>query len=323
MSGDQDEINLDEEDQQLQDEEKESGTNPDEIEVIVDETTDHGPIGPPILPTPQQEQQECLETLPSAATADNTNPETSVSGACARRVGDDNLPGATSSNTMGQDWKLRIRQLKQKMNQAKQLNKQAVIVEGERSTTGRSSSVVKDTSQHHVPTVGQKGGVKPSTPGSDNSYLTEQAVDTMRKARIAADKAESSAFSFDDYYNPEGQHRHYQRDLKSIPKSSSSSSNNNTSSIAASIITTATYNPLLAVGAVDPDMERNGARRIADEMRRRIEKNTKRQLKRKDRNDTDVSYINERNKKYNEKISRTYDKHTKEIRDNLERGTAL
>ncbi|KAJ1848590.1 pre-mRNA-splicing factor SYF2, partial [Coemansia sp. RSA 2703] len=37
----------------------------------------------------------------------------------------------------------------------------------------------------------------------------------------------------------------------------------------------------------------------------------------------DVSYINDRNARFNRKMSRAYDKYTKEIKDNFERGTAL
>ena len=37
----------------------------------------------------------------------------------------------------------------------------------------------------------------------------------------------------------------------------------------------------------------------------------------------DVDYINERNKVFNKKIKRAFDKYTIEIRQNLERGTAL
>lgn len=39
--------------------------------------------------------------------------------------------------------------------------------------------------------------------------------------------------------------------------------------------------------------------------------------------DADVDYINERNRKFNAKLSRAYDQYTVEIRQNLERGTAL
>lgn len=37
----------------------------------------------------------------------------------------------------------------------------------------------------------------------------------------------------------------------------------------------------------------------------------------------DVTYINERNMRFNKKISRAYDEYTKEIKQNFERGTAL
>ncbi|EMR09010.2 hypothetical protein PNEG_02785 [Pneumocystis murina B123] len=42
-----------------------------------------------------------------------------------------------------------------------------------------------------------------------------------------------------------------------------------------------------------------------------------------DPDDEDVSYINERNANFNRKISRFYDKYTREIRESLERGTAV
>jgi len=39
--------------------------------------------------------------------------------------------------------------------------------------------------------------------------------------------------------------------------------------------------------------------------------------------DADVDYINERNRVFNKKISRSFDKYTTEIKQNLERGTAV
>lgn len=39
--------------------------------------------------------------------------------------------------------------------------------------------------------------------------------------------------------------------------------------------------------------------------------------------DEDVTYINERNMRFNKKVSRAYDEYTKEIKQNFERGTAL
>ena len=37
----------------------------------------------------------------------------------------------------------------------------------------------------------------------------------------------------------------------------------------------------------------------------------------------DIDYINDRNKHFNQKVGRAFDKYTVEIRQNLERGTAL
>lgn len=73
----------------------------------------------------------------------------------------------------------------------------------------------------------------------------------------------------------------------------------------------------------DHMQEREGARRLASELKRRIDKAAKNKRKQDEFEATDVTYINKRNKLFNEKTSRNYDKHTAEIRQNLERGTAL
>jgi len=39
--------------------------------------------------------------------------------------------------------------------------------------------------------------------------------------------------------------------------------------------------------------------------------------------DGDVDFINERNRVFNKKLERFYGKYTQEIKDNLERGTAV
>ena len=39
--------------------------------------------------------------------------------------------------------------------------------------------------------------------------------------------------------------------------------------------------------------------------------------------DGDVTYINEKNKQFNQKLSRFYNKYTAEIRDSFERGTMI
>ncbi|KAI7867425.1 SYF2 splicing factor-domain-containing protein [Spinellus fusiger] len=62
--------------------------------------------------------------------------------------------------------------------------------------------------------------------------------------------------------------------------------------------------------------------RLSLEIKRQIIQRETRSRDRKETSD-DISWINEKNRVFNQKIARFYDKYTKEIRENLERGTAL
>lgn len=55
----------------------------------------------------------------------------------------------------------------------------------------------------------------------------------------------------------------------------------------------------------------------------RIEKRAKYSRRRAYNDDSDIDYINERNAKFNKKAERFYGKYTAEIKQNLERGTAV
>ncbi len=134
----------------------------------------------------------------------------------------------------------------------------------------------------------------------------------QKKSYRKEEKAKANRFEMNDYYNPEGQHRNYERNLKSLSRAAGT--------LEATEDTSTTFNPMM--GTTDEAKEREGARNLANEMKRRIEK----QKNKRDRvefEQEDVSYINQRNKRFNQKLSRTFDKHTAEIRQNLERGTAL
>ncbi|RKP26013.1 SYF2 splicing factor-domain-containing protein [Syncephalis pseudoplumigaleata] len=63
--------------------------------------------------------------------------------------------------------------------------------------------------------------------------------------------------------------------------------------------------------------------RLVADVNKQIEKRAKFSKRRTQRDDEDVTYINDTNKKFNRMVSRAYDKYTSEIQENLERGTAL
>lgn len=55
----------------------------------------------------------------------------------------------------------------------------------------------------------------------------------------------------------------------------------------------------------------------------RVAKREKYSRRRTHNDDADIDYINERNMNFNKKLERFYGQHTAEIKQNLERGTAV
>jgi pre-mRNA-splicing factor SYF2 len=146
-----------------------------------------------------------------------------------------------------------------------------------------------------------------------NSHLPFEII-LQKKSFKKGEKQLLNQFGIKDYYNPEGQHRNYERNLKSLHRAAAPLDPDDED-------TGATFNPINST--TDEVREREGARNLANEMKRRIEKQVKKKRDRIEFEQNDVTYINQRNKRFNQKISRNFDKHTAEIRQNLERGTAL
>uniref|UniRef100_A0A8C5PPH5 Pre-mRNA-splicing factor SYF2 n=1 Tax=Leptobrachium leishanense TaxID=445787 RepID=A0A8C5PPH5_9ANUR len=66
-----------------------------------------------------------------------------------------------------------------------------------------------------------------------------------------------------------------------------------------------------------------GIDRMVSDLEKQIEKREKYSRRRAYNDDADIDYINERNAKFNKKAERFYGKYTAEIKQNLERGTAV
>ncbi|KAG9470299.1 pre-mRNA-splicing factor SYF2 [Eleutherodactylus coqui] len=68
---------------------------------------------------------------------------------------------------------------------------------------------------------------------------------------------------------------------------------------------------------------KEGVDRMVSDLEKQIEKREKYSRRRAYNDDADIDYINERNAKFNKKAERFYGKYTAEIKQNLERGTAV
>lgn len=63
--------------------------------------------------------------------------------------------------------------------------------------------------------------------------------------------------------------------------------------------------------------------RMVTDLEKQIVKRKGYSRKRSDKNGADIDYINDRNMRFNRKIERFYGRYTTEIKQNLERGTAI
>lgn len=88
------------------------------------------------------------------------------------------------------------------------------------------------------------------------------------------------------------------------------------------------YNRMVA--SINPDVIKNyepdseeAKSNLAADIQKQIQVRSKFSKRRHFSGDEDVTYINQRNYKFNQKIARAYDKYTQETKDSLERGTAL
>lgn len=63
--------------------------------------------------------------------------------------------------------------------------------------------------------------------------------------------------------------------------------------------------------------------KMVEDLEQQIDKRKKFSRRRTHNDDADIDFINERNSRFNKKLDRFYGEHTAEIKQNLERGTAI
>lgn len=212
----------------------------------------------------------------------------------------------------------RLLRLKMKMNESRTLNRKEVLNEAER--LGTEEGVQKERKRTQIEEKRRRKkewedchekAISSASNEKEAKLLVQHASDSIRIASKKELKAKETRFDVDDYHNPEGQYRHYERNLRSLPKIDREYSSE-------------MYDPLTHKEDDEHKaITQEGAKRLAAEMKRRAEKSIKKKIKLDKDDSGDISYINQRNKRFNEKIGRNFDKHTAEIKQNLERGTAL
>ncbi|KAJ5093338.1 Pre-mRNA-splicing factor syf2 [Penicillium angulare] len=83
------------------------------------------------------------------------------------------------------------------------------------------------------------------------------------------------------------------------------------------------YSTADSVGFTDNKPDRAAVDRLVGDIQKAEEVRLKKRKDRRGDEEADVTYINEKNKQFNQKLARFYNKYTKEIRDSFERGTKV
>ncbi|KAJ5776033.1 uncharacterized protein N7511_001044 [Penicillium nucicola] len=83
------------------------------------------------------------------------------------------------------------------------------------------------------------------------------------------------------------------------------------------------YSTADSTGFTDSKPDRAAVDRLVNDLQKAEEARLKKRKERRGDDDSDVTYINEKNKQFNMKLARFYNKYTTEIRDSFERGTMM
>jgi peptidyl-prolyl isomerase G (cyclophilin G) len=139
---------------------------------------------------------------------------------------------------------------------------------------------------------------------SDKTYLTDNIAHAGNVERKKRKREKKASFGW-DVFNTDALMRGYKRRLGKIviDKDQADAQNKDKS-----------------VVVLEPTEER--VNKMAKELEDEAEKRKKFSRRRPFYEDLDVNYINERNRVYNAKLTRSYKEYTDEIKKNLERGTA-
>jgi len=205
----------------------------------------------------------------------------------------------------------RLFNLRLKMNQGRKLNKQATKEEHDRLTDPQRKK--KERQQEREENKKRwEAELRERGISKADACLLETAEQAGQKYQAKKKKDKKAAAFGWDVFNADSLRRAYKGRLQHLPKGDGGGGGGGDGD---------PDNPVAYGGAARPSED--ALERMSKELIAREEKQKKFSRRRMELEGADVDYINDRNKHFNKKIKRAYDKYTVEIRQNLERGTAL
>ncbi|XP_005110190.1 pre-mRNA-splicing factor syf2 [Aplysia californica] len=208
----------------------------------------------------------------------------------------------------------RLRDLELKMNEARKMNHAEVVAEDERKKRPKNFDAKRKRVEWEQKDAEQRKECEARGEDYDRVKMLEIGADeSERWDRKKKKKNPDQGFA--DY--EQATFRQYQQLTKQIKKDSQEYDREKDKlgeDFYASANTLGLHQRKDSEDAID---------RMVGDLEKQIEKRSKYSRRRTFDEEADIDYINERNMKFNQKLERFYGKYTAEIKQNLERGTAV
>jgi len=210
----------------------------------------------------------------------------------------------------------KLRDLHVKRNECRKLNHAEVVEEDRRAKEPKNMEARKRRAEY----VLQEEELKQKCEEEGKNFEREklrhvgadyaEALDKRKRGKMNQDEGFSS-FEAATFRKYNGLVKQIQPDMDEYENKKQRTGEDNFYAVAGSV-----------VQGTHRDIPEN-INKMAEDVERQISKREKFSRRRKYNDDADIDYINERNMKFNQKLERFYGKYTKDIKDNLERGTAV
>ncbi|KAG7400035.1 pre-mRNA-splicing factor syf2 [Phytophthora boehmeriae] len=200
-------------------------------------------------------------------------------------------------------------ELRMKMNAGRKANKQEVAAEHDRIKNNDKKA--RKEEQY------KKREEKKAIAASGKAHLNETAEVAESKAKKAGKKEKRKAAFGWDVFNQDSLYKGYKKRLMHLP-----TAGENEKAGPVVVSGESALGDELAYGK-GGNLDEENVERMAQELEERIKARKKFSRRRQHVEGEDVDYINGQNRIFNRKASQAFDKYTVEIRQNLERGTAL
>lgn len=239
---------------------------------------------------------------------------------------EDNGSNNISKTTQLQD---RLFQLRMKINQGRKANKEEVEEEYKRMSSRKSYHKQQGEDEDGEESFHNKKNIKSKNHAKEDDIMKQTAEEASWVAEKNRKKAETAAtfglnaFTDDQYY------RAYEKRLKKLPAfkgmparlGDEDDQEEGAVVVKKSSAVSLLENPM-EYGKVNAEVSDAALEKLSKDVLER-EHQRKKYGKRRLHVDGDIDYINDKNAKFNRKLDRAFDKYTVEIRQNLERGTAI